>query len=200
MEHRQSAQTKFWIRKRDTLGNEVDDRLIEAADRIWDRARLIVVRYLADESDAAEIVETAVDAASRTISNGKEEIGCLEGYLLRCVAREAVRRLRRNQKISYVDNGSLERLAAPVSMDIERQLDENKQVQVLRACMDDVCRKMYDFRVLGHRWGYIAKKLGYSNGHTAEVQFRKKLDHALRRMQDHFGSRLTPPFSKGSDE
>src|SRR4051812_29091105 len=115
MGHRQCAQTRFWIGTRDSVGNEVDDRLIEAAQRIWDRARLIVIRYLADDSETAEIVEAAVDAASR--ASNRHQIKSFEGYLLRCVARESVRRLHGNQRLSYVDNGSLERLAAPVSMD-----------------------------------------------------------------------------------
>ncbi|HJT70749.1 MAG TPA: hypothetical protein VJ731_11150 [Terriglobales bacterium] len=194
----QDAQTNFWIGSRDSHGNEVDDRLIEAAHRIWDRARQIVLRYLADDADTAEMVEAAVDKAS-LISN-RNKIECFEAYLLRSIARESVRRLRRNQRISYVDNGSLERLAAPVSMEMEKRLDENKQLEIFRACMDDVCERMFDLRVLGRGWRYIAKKLGYSNAHTAEVQFRKRVDQALRRMQVHHGSRITPPFSEGSDE
>jgi hypothetical protein len=198
MGQQQDAQMNFWIGKRDSLGNEVDDRLIEAAHRIWDRARQIVIRYLVDDTDTAEIVEAAVDAASR-ISNRKN-IECFDAYLLRCVARTSLRRLHRNQRISYVDNGSLERLATPVSMEMEKRLDEGKQVEVFRACMDEVCEKMFDFRVLGHGWRYIAKQMGYSNAHTAEVQFGKRIDQALRRMQVHHGSRITPPFSEGSDE
>jgi hypothetical protein len=64
MGQRQDAQANFWIGNRDSHGNEVDDRLIEAAHRIWDRARQIVMRYLADDADTAEIVEAAGDAAS----------------------------------------------------------------------------------------------------------------------------------------
>ena len=194
----QDAQTNFWIGSRDSHGNEVDDRLIEAAHRIWDRARQIVLRYLADDTDTAEMVEAAVDKAS-LISN-RNKIECFETYLLRCIARESVRRLRRNQRISYVDQRSLERLAAPVSIEIERRLDENKQLEIFRACMDDVCKRMFDLRVLGHAWRYIAERMGYSSAHTAEVQFRKRVDQALRRMQLHHGSRITPPFSGGSDE
>ena len=198
MGHRQDAQANFWVGNRDSHGNEFDDRLIETAHRIWDRARQIVMRYLADDADTAEIVEAAVDAAS--LISYRNKIECIEAYLLRCIARESVRRLRRNQRISYVDNGSLERLAPPVSMEMEKRLDESKQLEVFRACMDEVCEKMFDLRVLGRGWRHIAKKLGYSNAHTAEVQFRKRVDQALRRMQVHHSSRITPPFSEGSDE
>lgn len=199
MEPRQDAQTSFWIRQHDSLGNAIDQRLIEAAHRIWDRARLIVIRYLADDAEAAEILETVVESASRSMNN-QNTIECFDGYLLRSVAREAVRRLRRYRRISYVDNGSLERLAGPISTNIEQKLDEKKQTELIRACMDEVCLKMFDLRVLGRGWRSIAKEMGYSNAHTAEVQFAKRLDQALRRMRLHHGSRHKRPLNEDSDE
>jgi len=199
MEQREDAQTRFWIRKRNSLGNEIDERLIEAARRIWDRARLVVIRYLADDTEAAEILETTVESVSRSMTN-QNRIECLEAYLLRSVAREALRRLHKNQRISYVDNRSLEQLAGPVSTDIESNLDEKRQIEVLRACMDQVCQKMFDLRVLGHSWRSIAKQMGYASAHTAEVQFDKRLNQALRRMKIHHGSRLKPPLNEDSDE
>ncbi len=182
MDQRNEAQTRLWIPNRDSRGNLVDTRLVEAAHRIWERARLVVIRYLADDADAAEIVEAAVDSASRTMRN-QHTIQCFEAYLFRSVVRESIRRFRRNQKISYLDNGSLERIAAAVSLDLDRTLDEAKQVEVLRACMDQGCRTMYDLRVLEYDWRSIAKLTGYADAHTAEIQFRKKLNRALDRFR-----------------
>ena len=56
MGQRDYAQTRFWIRDQDSLGNVVDRRLIEAAHRIWQRARLAVIRYLGEDTEAAEIL------------------------------------------------------------------------------------------------------------------------------------------------
>ena len=42
MDQRSDAKRKFWIRSQDSLGNAIDSRLIEAADRVWERARLVV--------------------------------------------------------------------------------------------------------------------------------------------------------------
>lgn len=182
MDQRNDSQTRLWIPKRDSLGNAVDARLIEAAHRIWERARLVVIRYLADDTDAAEIVEAAVDSASRRMGN-HHTIQCFEAYLFRSVVRDSIRRFKRHQKIFYLDNGSLERIAAPVSMDLDRMLDEVKRIEVLRACMDQACRDMYDLRVLEYDWRSIAKIMGYADAHTAEVQFRKKLNRAIDRLR-----------------
>lgn len=182
MDQRNDAQTRLWIPQRDSLGNTVDARLIGAAHRIWDRARLVVIRYLADDTDAAEIVESAVDSASRRMGN-HHTIQCFEAYLYRSVVRESIRRFKRNQKISYLDNGSLERIAVPVSLDLDRMLDSVKRLEVLRACMDHACRTMYDLRVMEYDWRSIAQRMGYADAHTAEVQFRKKLNRALDRLR-----------------
>src|SRR5271166_6129674 len=65
MDQRKDAQSRLWIRNRDSLGNMIDDKLIEAAHRVWERARLVVIRYLAEDTEAPEILDDAVDAASR---------------------------------------------------------------------------------------------------------------------------------------
>src|SRR6202011_3798668 len=166
MNQRNDAQTRLWIRNPDSLGNIVDHRLVEAAHRVWERARLVVIRYLAEDTEAAEILEAAVDSASRAMGNHRS-IQFFEAYLLRSVARESVRRLRRNQRISYVDNVDLERLAGAVSIDLDRQLDDAKRIEVFRACMDEHGRMMYDLCVLEYDWRTIAKLTGYEDAHSA---------------------------------
>ena len=182
MDQRKDAQTRLWIRNRDSLGNMVDAKLIEAAHRVWERARLVVIRYLAEDTEAPEILEDAVDAASRAMGND-QSIQFFEAYLLTSVARESVRRLRRNQRIVYMDIADLERLAGAVSMDLDRQLDDAKRIEVFRACMDEQGRKMYDLRVLDYDWRSIAKLTGYGDAHSAEVQFGKKIAKALERFR-----------------
>ncbi len=188
MDQRREGQTRFWIRHRDSLGNLVDQRLIEAANRVWERARLTVMRYLADDTEAPEIFEAAVDSASRALASHRP-IQFPEAYLIRSVAREAIRRYRRNQRIAYVDPQELERLAGPVYLDLDRQLDDAKRVDVLRACMDEHGCRMFDLRVMGFDWGYIARLMGYADAHSAEVQFRKKIDKAMNRFRVYHRSR-----------
>lgn len=182
MNQRKEAQTRLWIRSRDSLGKIVDNRIIEAAHNVWERARLIAVRYLADDTDAPEILEGAVDSASRTI-NSHQSVRFLEAYLLKSVARECVRRVRRIQRIVYVDPSDLERLAGTTAIDLDRQLDDAKRIELLRACMDEQGRTMYDLRRLDYDWRTIARLVGYLDAHTAEVQFRKKLNKALDRFR-----------------
>ena len=95
-----------------------------------------------------------------------------------------------------MDHADLERLAGTVSHDLDRELDEAKRIEVFRACMDKHGRTMYDLRVLRYDWRSIARLTGYSDAHSAEVQFRKKMDKALDRFRAHYHSRLKPPCSE----
>jgi DNA-directed RNA polymerase specialized sigma24 family protein len=188
MNQRKDGQIRFWIRNRDSLGNLIDQRLIEAANRVWERARLTVMRYLADDTEAPEILEAAVDSASRVWAS-HQSIQFPEAYLIRSVAREAIRRYRRNQRITYVDADELERLAGPVCLDLDRKLDDAKRIDILRGCMDEHGCTMFDLRVLGFDWTQIAKLMGCPDAHSAEVQFRKKIDKALNRFRAYHQSR-----------
>src|SRR5438034_1378167 len=144
----------------------VDHVLIEARTRVWERARLVVIRSLTEDTEAPEILEAAVDSASRVMGN-RQSIEFFEAYLLRSVAREAIHRYRRNQRIAYVDTADLERLAGPVYLDLDRKLDHAKRIEIFRACMDEHGRTMYDLRVLGFDWRSIARLAGYAGTHSA---------------------------------
>jgi hypothetical protein len=195
MDQREEAQKKFWIRDPDSLGRAVDHRLIEAAQRIWEEARLRVIRYLAEDTEAPEILEGAVDAASRAMDTPKS-IEFFEHYLLTSVTREAIRRRRRNERFVSVERKDLERLAGAVSTDVERQLDDAKLIEIFRACFDARGRAMFDMRVLDLDWRWIAKLTGYASVRSAQTQFSKKYDRALQRFRALHGSRLKPQSSE----
>jgi hypothetical protein len=55
---------------------------------------------------------------------------------------------------------------------------------------------MYDLRVLGFDWRSIARLAGYADAHSAEVQFRKKIDKALDRFRAYHNSRVKPQCSE----
>lgn len=177
------------------MGNHVPPDLIEAAQRVWDRVRFVVIRYLADDSEAAEILERAVDAASRA-QNGNGAITNLDAYLLKSVARESIRRQRMRPSLIPIPDVDLERLATASAVDHEQQFDDHRLMMLLRASFDAKGREMLEYRLLEFDWTSIASAVGYSTAHSAEVQFRKKLDQALGRMQAHHGVQIKKPFRR----
>lgn len=192
------AQPHFWVRNPNSAGDNVPPNFLEAAQRVWERARLIVIRYLADDTEAAEILERAVDAASRA-QNGSGTINHIDAYLLKSVARESIRRLRTRPALIPTPDTDLERLATATHDDPERQLDEHRLMMLLRASLDPKGRQMLEYRLLEFDWTAIASALGYSSPHSAEVQFRKKLDQALARMEVHHGVKIKRSMRRGTD-
>jgi hypothetical protein len=189
MDQQKDFKTRVNIGDRDGLGKTIDLRLIAAAQAIWERTCLLVIRYLGEDTEAPDILEAVVDAASRAMANN-QPIEHFDAYLLKGVARESLRRLRRNRRIQYVDGADLERLAGPVSTDLDRQLDNAQRLKILRACMDPDGRTMYDFRTLDFGWRWIAELMGYADAHSAEVQYGKKMDKALERYRADHNTRL----------
>jgi hypothetical protein len=192
------AKSPFWVRNPDSGGNHVPSYLIDAAERIWERTRLIVIRYLADDTEAAEILERAVDAASRA-QNGNGAISHTDAYLLKSVARESIRRLRTRPALIPIPDTDLERLASSTHDDRERQLDDHKLMMLLRASLDPRGRQMLEYRLLDFDWSAIASAVGYGSAHSAEVQFRKKLDQALSRMEIRHGVKVNRPLKRGAN-
>ena len=191
------ARSPFWVRNPDSVGNDVPALLLEAAERVWERARLIVIRYLADDTEAAEILERAVDAASRA-RNGNGEISHTDAYLLKSVARESIRRLRTRPSLIAFPDADLERFASSTQDDREKRLDNHKLLMLLRASLDVKGRQMLEYRLLEFDWNAIASAVGYSSAHSAEVQFRKKLDQALARMEVHHGVKINRSMKRGA--
>lgn len=109
---------------------------------------------------------------------------------MKSVTRESIRRLRKTPRIAYLDTEDVERLAGASFTDVERQLDNAKRIEALRACLDERGRTMCDLRIMDFSWGRIAKLTGYRDAHTAEVQFRKKVDKALKRFRAYQELRL----------
>ena len=195
MDQQEEPQKKFFIRDPNSLGKAVDDRLIKAAHRIWEEVRQRVIRYLAEDTEAPDILEGAVDSASCGMDT-PESIEFFEAYLLKSVTREAIRRCKRSQRFVSVERKDLERLAGAVFTDVERQLDDAKLIEIFRACLDARGRAMYDMRVLDFDWRWIAKLTGYASVHSAQAQFSKKCDRALERFRALHGSRLKPQSSE----
>ena len=158
--------------------------VLEAAHRTWDRARLVVVRFMGEDSEAAEIVEEVAQATSRSMEvNGA--VRSIESYLLKSVAREAIRRKKRAGRLVLVEPSNLEILAGSTSQNYEEHLDRDRFIAQLRGAMDSKTLALFEYRRLDYSWKEIALALNYANAHSAEVQFQKGLSRALKRIKSY---------------
>ncbi len=184
MEDQRAGHQRLWISSADDDGNEVHPMVLEAAHRTWDRARLVVVRFMGEDSEAAEIVEEVAQATSRSMEvNGA--VRSIESYLLKSVAREAIRRKKRAGRLVLVEPSNLEILAGSTSQSYEDQLDRDRFIAQLRGAMDSKTLALFEYRRLDYSWKAIALALNYANAHSAELQFQKGLSRALKRIKSY---------------
>jgi DNA-directed RNA polymerase specialized sigma24 family protein len=181
-------RARLWIRNPDDRGNAVDERLIAAAHQVWPRARLIVIRYLGDDDEAPQIVETVVHRASRALA-GNGQVALPEQYLLKAIARASLREFNSRKRFVQLETSLLERLPSPHWQDSENRAVNRRLVEQLKARMDTKTRRMFELRCLDFDWGSIADALSFGSGHSAEVQFRKGVEAARKRLK---GKRLWP--------
>jgi MinD-like ATPase involved in chromosome partitioning or flagellar assembly len=72
-----------------------------------------------------------------------------------------------------------------LAMDERNERSIRTPIDLLRASLDPKGREMLGHRILEYDWSFIAGVMGYANAHSAEVQFRKKIDKALERIHAH---------------
>lgn len=185
---------RLWIRPADDDGNEVDQRLIDAAYKIWPRARLRVIRYLGSDEEAPRIVENAVSQASKAERNGP--IKAPESYLYSAIARAARREAEARERFVPFDPVMMDQLQKSDWRDSENRAAHRILMEQLKAFMDNKTRRMFELRCLDYRWERIARALEYSDAHSAEVQFRKGVNAALKRLK---GKRLWPTMLPRKD-
>jgi hypothetical protein len=95
-----------------------------------------------------------------------------------------------------LDQALLERLHPTRWKDSEDRATFRVLVWQFKARMDKNTRNMFVLRCLGYGWDCIAETLRYSDAHSAEVQFRKGVNAALKRLK---GKRLWPTMLPRKD-
>ncbi len=173
----------LWISKTDEREQPVDQRVIDAAHRIWNRVLGYVRASGQEVTDVAETLETVVHSVSRTIRNKRDEDGIrnVESYLYWSFVRKHSERKGKEKRIQYL--GSLEPLEALQQNreDGASRLDDEILLEELTSYMDPKTRRLFVLRVLGYSWAEIGRKFEIS-AHNAEVQFSYGLKKARKRL------------------
>lgn len=189
MSDREQPIPQFWISNRDHHGRPLDPRVIEAARVGWERVLRCARAKLKDPDDGPQIVERVALTVSRIVRRADHPpIQDLGAYFVWACIR-AINRIaaRESREESGHAPEWLERIGPRT---VENWLDsllEDLRLEQLLSHVDHPTRRMFAMRCEGYSWNQIAARLGYANGHSAEVQFGKGLaavrTRLLRRSQ-----------------
>lgn len=184
MADREKPYPQFWINERDHHGRPLDPRVIEAARVSWERVLRCARAKLKDPDDGPQIVEHTALTVSRAIrGTDHPPIQDLVAYFIWACVRQINRiAARESREESGHAAEQLERISARnAGSGLDSLLDE-LQLEQLLYYVDEPIRKMFVMRCERYSWDQIAARLGYANGHSAEVQYGKGLAAARRRL------------------
>jgi hypothetical protein len=120
MEENQKANPPLWIHNKDKKGRVIDQRVIDAAHRIWKYVVYLTQLELHETTRAQEILESAVDAVSNRMRRHGNGIRDTDSYLFWTFVRKLNRVLEKNNKTILMD--SLARLYPIMLHNKQRQL------------------------------------------------------------------------------
>jgi DNA-directed RNA polymerase specialized sigma24 family protein len=152
------AYYEFWIHDKDKNGEPLDERILKAVKEIL--STLIRYRFqeIGCESTANEILQSAVEAASKSASH--KRIDNPHGYITRIYRNFVDNFLDQWSRLVPVENKILEFLANSRRMgSVEELINSRLDLEKLMRVMDAETRRIYNWKRVGFSIGDIAKEL-----------------------------------------
>lgn len=172
-------QIFFWIRETDENGFEVDRRFVEAAHKRARDLRAYRARELPDEAVRAELVETAVYAASRAKRN--EPVRDAKRYLVATFARLVDERIAKDRLLDHHSPDEIEQIPL-ASESAERNIERSIFCDEILTAMDAQDRWAWKRRVLGYEVQEIAEELNIT-ADCLSTRMRRGLRQAARKLR-----------------
>lgn len=157
----------FWIRPTDSRGLELDERVLNAARRLWRWAYHHVDTELHDAPCAAELLEEVALDVSGRLQAEPEVARNLTGYLITAFHHRVLSQLLENNRLVY--EGLLRelednhQLAAP---DWALQVEAKLWLKFFVSFLPHPVQHMLHYRMLGFSWDEIGCSMGLSAKHA----------------------------------
>ena len=169
----------FWILARDSRGQPIDRRVVDAAERIWPWAYNHVARELHDPASAAQLVEDVALEVSDRLREEPSVGNNLPGYFIRAFHRRVRQQFLKENRLTY--EGLLRELELNhhlTAPDWEAALEQELCLKVLVDQLPHQSRHMAHYRTLGFSWNEIGRAL-----HISGKQARSRFYYELNKLQ-----------------
>jgi len=151
----------------------VDDLFRRACALAWPYALLCATRYLHDIHAAYDLMDEAVSNAERYYErfNGNRTFSQIFYRVLSVLKRISKQRALNNHEVPSGSLPDLERKARALSS--KPEAEENAYVGQLLAQMSDRSRRITIWRIEGHTWRQIARKLSVNHAAVRRAYYRE---------------------------
>ena len=167
----------FWIRPTDGRGLELDERVLNAARRLWRWAYYHVDTELHDAPCAAELLEEVAVEVSGRLQAEPEIARNLTGYLITSFRHRVLSQLLENNRIVY--EGLLRELEANHQLrapDWTQRVEAKLWLKFFVSFLPHPVQHMLHYRMLGFSWDEIGGSMGLS-----AKQAKKRFYYGLKR-------------------
>lgn len=203
MDDKTDPHDSFWMPDHDPQGGPIDQRIINAAQRIWPQVVETSRRNLRDQHLAFQLLEMSVYAVSKAIKrrHGREPIEDLDAYLFLAFRRFLNRIKKKEEAIEAIEQ---EEVIEWNKLRLEGRslslFDKDLLVGQIIESMDLRTRDIYLMRVAGLNWSEIGQELGMSGNEAGVVynQGLKRTKSKLLKGKSHEDS--APGGAKGAYE
>lgn len=152
---------QWWDRERDDAGREIRMDVRKAGHEVERNVRKYVAVSRGDDSEAAELLEGAVEQISHYLDRKRKNPFSTNACALIVVSthralRRRVAKLRREQTVGGSNDLASRAQAADWRDAIDRMLDFEK----LTRRFNKLARDILALRIEGHGWKHVAERLG----------------------------------------
>lgn len=173
------SEAGFRINPIDRLGRTIDPAVLDAAEKIGQRAIVFAEKLVVDPAVATNLLEESAAAVSRVLRTKRSQNGApirdLQAYLFRAFIRRINKISSRTPILGNPDRAKA--MDFPVSEDFELRILVD---EFLGRC-DSVTRDMFYRRIQGFSWREISKVYGIST-HAAESRFSQALQRVRKQL------------------
>jgi RNA polymerase sigma factor (sigma-70 family) len=171
------ARFRFWVRDKDSKGEPIDDVIRKTAESIAPKLIHYRQREIGSEQTSNEILQSAVEAASR--AKQRSHIENPSGYLARIYKRLVDKFLDRERKLISLDDEALEDLPnAGQAQSFEDAIHNRLLLEKLLNAMDEETRQICTWRLEGYSESEIAKLLK-TTPNAVSVRYTRGLKKAV---------------------
>ena len=181
----------FWIRPTDGRGLELDERVLDAARRLWRWAYYHVDTELHDAPCAAELLEEVAVEVSGRLQAEPEIARNLTGYLITSFRHRVLSQLLENNRLVY--EGLLRELEANHQLrapDWTQRVEAKLWLKFFVSFLPHPVQHMLHYRMLGFSWEEIGSSMGLS-AKQAKKRFhygvKKGHEKVIRISTERFG-------------
>ena len=153
----------FWIRPTDGRGLALDERVLNAARRLWRWAYYHVDTELHDAPCAAELLEEVALEVSGRLQAEPEIARNLTGYLITSFRHRVLSQLLENNRLVY--EGLLRELEANHQLrapDWTQRVEAKLWLKFFVSFLPHPVQHMLHYRMLGFSWDEIGSRMGLS--------------------------------------